>query len=103
MAKATATLTAKTTVKANAIHIKARRTKHGPGRRYWGQREYARAAIGVLYPDGLPLNIANAHAFKAMLVERVRKKLRKDPAYQDRRFKKEVSRNTVLRAAELSS
>jgi hypothetical protein len=103
MAKAGATLTTKTTVKANTIHIRARRTKYGPGRSQKGQHEYAQAAIGVLYPDGLPLNITNAHTFKAKLVRAVRKQLRKDPVYRDRGFKKEVSRNTVLRAAELSS
>ena len=103
MTKATATLTAKTTVKANTIHIKARRTKYGPGRSQKGQHEYAQAAIGVLYPDGLPPSIASTHALKAKLVRAVQRQLRKDPAYQNRRFKKEVSRNTVLRAAGLGS
>jgi hypothetical protein len=87
--------------KANAILIAARRTKHGPGRRYWGQHEYAQAAIGVLYPDGLPPSIASTRALKAKLVRDVRKQLDKDPVYRRRGFKP-VSRNTVLHAAGLT-
>jgi hypothetical protein len=78
--------------------IEAGRTKHGPGRRSWGQREFARAAKGVLYPDGLPTDISRK--FKAQLVRDVRKLLNEDPFYRGRHFRR-IGRNTVLRAAGL--
>jgi hypothetical protein len=86
--------------KANAIHIKGGRTKHGPGRHEWGQFEYAQAAIGVLYPDGLPPEVASTRGLKANLVRAVRKSLNKDSKYCGRRFKR-IGRNTILRAAGL--
>jgi hypothetical protein len=87
-------------LKANAIHIHAGGTKHGPGRHQWGQYEYAQAAIGVLYPDGIPPDRASARKFKAALVKAVREQLDKDPAYRARGFKR-IGRNTILRAVGL--
>jgi hypothetical protein len=82
-------------LKVAAFVIRAGQTKHGPGRRQWGQREYAQGAISVLYPDGIPPAQA-----KAALVRAVRKQLDKDPVYRARGFKR-IGRNTILRAAEL--
>jgi hypothetical protein len=87
-------------VKANAIHIKAGRTKHGHGRKQWGQYEYAQAAKGVLYPDGISPETAGERGFKAKLERKVRAQLDRDPAYRARGFRR-ISRNTILRAAGL--
>lgn len=87
-------------LKANAIHIKAGHTKHGSGRRLWGQYEYAQAAIGALYSDGLPADLATARTLKAKLVHDVREQLNKDPQYRARGFR-QIGRNTILRAAGL--
>jgi hypothetical protein len=87
---------------ANAILIRAGRTKHGPGRNQWGPHEYAQAAIGVLHPDGLPPTIASTRALRAKLVRDVRKQLDKDPVYRARGFRL-IGRNTILRAAGLLS
>jgi hypothetical protein len=101
MAKANAVFTAKTAAKANTILIRAGQTKHGPGRSKWGQHEYAMAAIGVLYPDGLPPSAASIRGFKSMLVRAVQRQLNKDSVYRKRGFTP-VSRNTVLHAAGLT-
>jgi hypothetical protein len=95
-----AVLGGKGNAQVNTIPIEAGRTKHGPGRRYWGQSEYAQAAIGVLYPNGIPPGIASTHTFKAKLVRAVQKQLDKDSVYRQRRFKP-IGRNTILRAAGL--
>jgi hypothetical protein len=87
-------------LRTNAIIIKTGRTKHGPGRYQWGQYEYAQAAVGVLYPDGIPPDAAHKRKFKADLVRAVREQLNKDPAYRARGWRP-VGRNTVLRAAGL--
>jgi hypothetical protein len=89
-------------VKAHAIVIRTGRTKHGPGRQQWGPHEYAQAAIGVLYPDGIPLNVAGTRTFKAKLVRDVRAHLYADPHYRARGFRP-IGRNTILRAAGLLS
>jgi hypothetical protein len=85
----------------DVIHIRAGRTKHGPGRRAWGQFEYAQAAIGVR-AQKKPFTLADVakHGFKAKLVRAVRNALSKDPAYR-RRFKRQIGRNTILRGLEM--
>jgi hypothetical protein len=87
-------------LKATGILIRAGQTKHGPGRRQWGQYEYAQAAIGVLYPDGLSPSVATSRNLKAKLVRDVRAQLKRDPAYCARGFRL-IGRNTILRAAGL--
>jgi hypothetical protein len=67
--------------KASIIHIRAGRTKHGPGRDRWGQSEYAQAAIGILYPDGISPSLFSERGFKTELVQKVRAQLRRDPYY----------------------
>jgi hypothetical protein len=84
-------------LKANATHIKVRRTKHGPRHR-WGRHEYAQAAIGVLYPFGIPPELVNRRGFRAELERAVREQLLKDPEYRARGFPL-ISRNTILEAA----
>jgi hypothetical protein len=85
--------------KASIIHIRAGGTKHGPGRDHWGQSEYAQAAIGILYPDGISPGIFDERGFKTELVQKVRAQLRTDPEYCSRGFSP-ISRNTILRAAK---
>ena len=87
-------------MRVNAIHIKAGGTKHGPGREQWGQYEYAQAAIGVLYPEGISPDVAKVRGFKAKLERAVRAQLNKDLTYRARGFRR-IGRNTILRAAEL--
>jgi hypothetical protein len=84
----------------NAIHIRATRTKHGRGRHQWGPNEYAQAAIGALFPDGLPPEVASTRGLKAKLVRDVRERLNENRMYRARRFKR-IGRNTILRAAGL--
>ena len=87
-------------MRVNAIHIKAGGTKHGPGREQWGQYEYAQAAIGVLYPDGISPSMASVRGFRTKLVHEVRAQLLKDPTYRARGFRR-IGRNTILRAGLL--
>jgi len=87
-------------LKAGAILIKAGRTKHGPGRHRWGQKEYVQAAAGVLYPNGILSNVSDERGFKAKLVRQIRVQLNRDPAYRARGFRR-IGRNTILRALGL--
>jgi integrase len=87
-------------MKVNAIHVRAGGTKHGPGRDRWGPFEYAQAAIGVLYPDGISPSLFSTRTFKTTLVRDVRAQLRRDPMYRARGFRP-IGRNTILRAANV--
>ena len=68
------------------------RSRHGLRKR-WGQIQYAMLAIIAIY-HGLPPEHFNASA----LTEKVRKHLAKNPKYRGAGFRKEMSRQTVLRA-----
>ena len=93
--KVEVSLSADSDLSATAWIIRSARSPYGPRQR-WGQIEYAQAAICALYPKGLPRNFS-----PSLLTQDVRGQLAKDPDYCAVGFRKPVSRQTVLRAAEL--
>jgi hypothetical protein len=66
-------------------------SRHGPLPR-WGRREYAIAAIGALYPDGVPKTVKDLALWR-----KVQERLSADPKFRAAGYTK-ISRQTVARA-----
>jgi hypothetical protein len=81
-------------LRADAYVVPGLKTKHGWRAGAWGKRQYAVAALRVLYPGALPTGIT-----LAQLTRDVNATLARDPKYCATKFG-ELKRLTILRAAK---